>query len=110
MVQRGLITAFVLLLTCQFLTVSAASSSNLDAYSASALNLSNSRVGHLARQLRIQRPIMSIRDLILDEVSPGNISERQSRQRITCFSSHIVIGCPADVQITLLNSLASTNI
>jgi hypothetical protein len=43
----------------------------------------------------------SLGDLIFDEFGPGNLSERQSLQRLTCFSSYLVIARPADIQITL---------
>ena len=72
---------------------------------------SDSKVGHVAGQLLIQRPMKSLRDLRFDEVCSGNMSERHSGERVMCVSSYVVIACAADVQITLpLNSLARTNI
>ena len=44
--------------------------------------LSYSKVRHLASQLRIQRLMKSLSDLIFNEVSSGNISERQGGQRV----------------------------
>jgi hypothetical protein len=58
-------------------------------------------VGHFTGQLRIQRPVKSLSDLIFNEVRSGNISKRQSSQRGTRFSAHVVIACAAEVQITL---------
>ena len=58
-------------------------------------------MGHFAGELRIQRPLKSLGDVVFDEVGSGNISERQGGQRVTCFSTYVVIACPADVQITL---------
>jgi hypothetical protein len=65
-----------------------------------SLELSDSKMGHFAGQLRI-RPMKSLGDLIFNEFGSGNISERQSGQRVTCFSAYVVIACTADVQITL---------
>src|SRR5262249_26461953 len=65
------------------------------------LELSNSKVGHFAGQLRIQRPVKSLGDLIVDEVGSRNISERQSRQRSAGLPAYVVIACTANVQITL---------
>ena len=64
-----------------------------------SLELSNSKVGHVAGQLRIQRPMKSLGDLIFNEVRSGNISERQSGQSAACFSAHVVIASAADVEI-----------
>jgi hypothetical protein len=43
----------------------------------------------------------SLGDLIVDEFGSANISERQSRQRVTRLSACVVIACAADVQIAL---------
>jgi hypothetical protein len=45
--------------------------------------------------------VQSLSDLIFDEIRSGNISERQSRQRATRFSAHLVIARPADAQVAL---------
>src|SRR5690242_14075388 len=65
------------------------------------LEFSDSKVGHFAGQLPIQRPVKRLGDLIFNEVGSGNLSERQSGYRVTCFATHVVIACPADVQIAL---------
>ncbi len=66
-----------------------------------SLEFSDSKMGHIAGQLWIQRPMKSLGDLVLNEVGSGNISERQSSQRVACFSAYVIITCAADVQITL---------
>src|ERR1043165_1556312 len=66
-----------------------------------SFELSDSKVGHFARQLRVQRAMKSLGDLIFDEVGFSNLSERQSGQRLTCFSAHLVIARTANIQITL---------
>ena len=66
-----------------------------------ALEFGNSEVSDITGQVRVQREMKSFSDLIFDEVSSGNFSERQSRQHATGFSAHVVIACPADVQIAL---------
>jgi hypothetical protein len=43
----------------------------------------------------------SLGDLIIDEVSSGNITERQSGQRGAGLSAYVIIACAADIQITL---------
>ena len=65
-----------------------------------SLELSDIKVGHSAGQFRIQRPVKSLGDPIFDEVGAGNISERQSGQRIACFLAYAIIACATDVQIT----------
>ena len=66
-----------------------------------SLELGNREASHITGQLRVQREMKSLSDLIFDEVRTGNFSERQSRQRAAGFSPHVVIAGAADVQIAL---------
>ncbi len=66
-----------------------------------ALEFSDSKVGHFAGQLRIQRLMKSLGDLIFDEVGPRNIAEQQSGQLTACFPAHVVIPRAANVHIAL---------
>jgi hypothetical protein len=65
-----------------------------------SLELSDRKTGYFAGQLRIQRFVKSLGDLIFNEVGAGNISERQSGQRGAGLPAYVVIACAADVQIT----------
>jgi len=59
-------------------------------------------VGHFTGQLRIQRSMKSLSDLIFNEVRSANISERQSSQHAARFSVHVVIDSAADTLFELV--------
>src|SRR5689334_13353215 len=65
------------------------------------LELGDSKVGHFAGEVKIQRSMKSLGDLIFNEVGPGNISDRHRRQRRTGLSAYVVVACAANIQITL---------
>src|SRR5687767_1187404 len=66
-----------------------------------SLEIGDSKGGDFDGELRIQRPVKRLGDLVFDEVSSSNLSERHSGQCAACFSAHVVISRAANVQIAL---------
>ena len=66
-----------------------------------SLEIGDSKAGDFGGESRIQRPVKRLGDLVFDEVSSSNLSERHSGQRAACFSAYIVIARAANVQIAL---------
>ena len=67
-----------------------------------SLELGNGEVSHITSQLRIQREMKSLGDLILDQVSSGNFSERQSRQCGAGFPAQLIIARATNAPVSFL--------
>ena len=67
-----------------------------------ALQISDSKVGHFAGQLRMQRLVKSLSNVIFNEVGSGNVSERHGGERSAGLFAYVIIARPADDQITFL--------